>query len=75
MSYYPFMGFWTGLVLAYRHNSNSVSNLQTYQKRENPCASKKHPLKCGDILDERYAKGELTQEQYAQIKEDLKKPT
>lgn len=28
-----------------------------------------------DILDERYAKGELTREQYMQIKEDIKKPT
>jgi uncharacterized membrane protein len=26
-----------------------------------------------DILDERYAKGELTREQYLQMKEDLKK--
>ena len=28
-----------------------------------------------DILDERYAKGELTREQYMQMKEDIKKPT
>ncbi len=28
-----------------------------------------------DILSERYAKGELTREQYMQMKEDLKKPT
>ncbi len=27
-----------------------------------------------DILDERYAKGEITREQYAQMKEDIKKP-
>ena len=27
-----------------------------------------------DILSERYAKGELTREQYMQMKEDLKKP-
>jgi hypothetical protein len=28
-----------------------------------------------DILDDRYAKGELTREQYAQMKEDIKKAT
>ena len=28
-----------------------------------------------DILAERYAKGELTREQFLQMKEDLKKPT
>jgi len=28
-----------------------------------------------DILNERYAKGELTREQYMQMKEDIKKPT
>jgi putative membrane protein len=28
-----------------------------------------------DILSERYAKGELTREQYIQMKEDIKKPT
>jgi putative membrane protein len=28
-----------------------------------------------DILSERYAKGELTREQYVQMKEDIKKPT
>ena len=27
----------------------------------------------GDILDERYAKGELTREQYLQMKEDIKR--
>ena len=27
-----------------------------------------------DILSERYAKGELTREQYIQMKEDLKRP-
>jgi len=28
-----------------------------------------------EVLDERYAKGELTREIYLQMKEDLKKPT
>jgi uncharacterized membrane protein len=27
------------------------------------------------ILDERYAKGEITRELYVQMKEDIKKPT
>jgi len=28
-----------------------------------------------DILNERYAKGELNREQFMQMKEDIKKPT
>ena len=28
-----------------------------------------------DILNERYAKGEVTREQYMQMKDDMKKPT
>ncbi len=45
-------------------------------KSEKILAPQKTSIKtAADILDERYAKGELTREQYVQMKEDLKKPT
>jgi putative membrane protein len=73
---YPFMGFGTGImwliaivVIAYL--------VYKLIKSEKILA----PSKIGsgksaeDILNERYAKGELTREQYVQMKEDIKKPT
>lgn len=43
-------------------------------KNEKILAPKKPTIRsASDILDERYAKGELTREQYTQMKEDLKK--
>ncbi len=73
MEYYPFMGFWTSLVwliviivVAYL--------IYKLIKSEKLLASQKTSIKTAlDILDERYAKGELTREQYVQMKEDLKK--
>jgi putative membrane protein len=72
---YPFMGFWTSLiwlviiiVVAYL--------VYKLIKTEKIFAPQKSSIKtAADILDERYAKGELTREQYMQIKEDIKKPT
>ena len=72
---YPFMGFWTSLiwliviiVVAYL--------IYKLIKSEKILAPQKTSIKtAADILDERYAKGELTREQYVQMKEDLKKPT
>jgi putative membrane protein len=73
---YPFMGFGTGImwliaivVIAYL-----VYKLIKSEKILAP--SKIGPGKSAeDILNERYAKGELTREQYVQMKEDIKKPT
>jgi putative membrane protein len=73
MDYYPFMGFWTGLVwliviivVAYL--------IYKLIKSEKILAPQTTPIKsAADILDERYAKGELTREQYVQMKDDLKK--
>ena len=73
---YPFMGFGTGIlwlvaivVIAYL-----IYRLVKSEKILLP--SKIVSSKSAeDILDERYAKGELTREQYMQIKEDIKKPT
>ncbi len=75
MDYYPFMGFWTGLVwliviivVAYL--------IYKLIKSEKILVPQKTPIKSvADILDERYAKGELTREQYVQMKDDLKKST
>jgi len=75
MDYYPFMGFWTSLVWLV---VMVVVAYFVYKliKTEKIFAPQKPSLKnAADILDERYAKGELTREQYVQIKEDIKKPT
>ena len=73
---YPFMGFGTGIlwlvaivVIAYL-----IYKLVKSEKILLP--SRIVSIRTAeDILDERYAKGELTREQYMQIKEDIKKPT
>ena len=69
--YYPFTGFWMNLiflivllVLAYF--------VYKLIKRENILAPK-NVESAEDILARRYAKGELTKDQYTQMKEDLKK--
>ena len=73
---YPFMGFGTGIlwlvaivVIAYLIykliKSEKIllpSRIVTSRTAE-------------DILNERYAKGEVTRELYMQMKEDMKKPT
>jgi len=75
MDYYPFMGFWTGLVWLI------VAIVVAYLiykliKTEKILAPSKSSIRSAeDILAERYAKGELTREQFMQMKEDIKKPT
>jgi len=79
MPYYymhPFMGFGTGIlwlvaivVIAYLIYKLIKSEKILLPSR---IASSKT---AEDILDERYAKGEVTREQYMQMKEDMKKPT
>jgi putative membrane protein len=74
MHNYPFMGFWTSLiwlvvivVVAYL--------IYKLIKSEKILAPSKPSIKSAeDLLAERYAKGELTREQYLQMKEDIKKP-
>jgi len=75
MDYYPFMGFWSSLiwvivviVVAYL-----IYKLIKTEKILTP--SKPLIKNADDILAERYAKGELTREQFLQMKEDLKKST
>lgn len=73
---YPFMGFGTGIlwlvaivVIAYLIYKLIKSEKILLPSRIVSSKSAE------DVLNERYAKGELTREQYMQIKEDIKKPT
>jgi putative membrane protein len=71
---YPYMGFGTSLVwliviivVAYL--------IYRLIKSEKILAPTRPVIRSAeDILAERYAKGELTREQYKQMMEDLKKP-
>jgi putative membrane protein len=73
---YPFMGFGTGIiwfvaivVIAYLICKLIKSGKIILPSRIVSSKSAE------DILDERYAKGDLPREQYVQMKEDIKKPT
>ena len=71
MDWYPFMGFWMNfiwliIILAIAYF------VYKQIKSEKILASSKS---AEDLLAERYAKGELTREQYMQMKEDIKKST
>jgi putative membrane protein len=75
-SYVSIYEIWNGHNLPYSHSCNAylIYKLIMSEKIILPSriVSSKSPE---DILNERYAKGELTREQYVQIKEDIKKPT
>jgi putative membrane protein len=72
MNWYPYMGFGTVIiwlviviVIAYL--------IYRLIKSEKILVPREPPIKSAeDILAERYAKGELTREQYLQMKEDLR---
>ncbi len=72
--YHPFMGFGTSLVwlIAVIVVAYLVYKLIKSEKILAPKPTTSRTAT--DILDGRYAKGELTREQYMQMK-DLKKPT
>ena len=75
MPYYPFMGFWMGLIWLV---GIVVAAYLIYKliKNERIFAPNRPSIKSAeDLLAERYAKGELTREQFIQMKEDIKKPT
>ena len=74
--YYPFMGFWMSLtwlivliVIAYFIYKLIKSEKILAPRKIVPINSAE------DILNEKYANGELTREQYMQMKEDIKKST
>ena len=70
MNWYPFMGFWMNIIWLI------IIIIIVYFVYKQLKSERVHaPARsAGDLLDERYAKGELTREQYMQMKEDLKKP-
>lgn len=73
MDWCPHMGFGTSLVwlIAIVVIAYLIYRLIKTEKILAP--SKVSTKGAADILDERYARGELTREQYLQMKEDLKK--
>jgi len=69
MEWYPLMGFWMNLIwlivifaIAY-FIYKQIKSGKIIESGKN----------AEDLLAERYAKGELTREQYMQMKEDIKK--
>ncbi len=75
MNHYPFMGFWISLVwliiaLVVAYLIYKLIKTEKIFAPNRPLARS-----ADDILAERYAKGELTREQYVQMKDDIKKPT
>ena len=73
---YPFMGFGTGILwlVAIVVISYLIYKLVKSEKILLP--SRIVTIRTAeDILNERYAKGEVTRELYMQMKEDMKKPT
>ncbi len=74
--YYPFMGFWMILIwlIIIIIAAYFIYRLIKTEKILGPgktVAGKSSE----DILNERYANGEITREQYMQMKEDMKKST
>jgi putative membrane protein len=75
MYYYPFMSFWTSLIWLV---GIAIVAYLIYKliKSEKILAPNKPLIKSAqDLLEERYVKGELTREQFLQMKDDIKKPT
>ena len=74
MDYYPFMGFWTSLVWVVVVIVVAYLIYKLIKTEKILAPSKPSISSPEDILSERYAKGELTREQFMQMKEDIKKP-
>ncbi len=72
---YPYMGFGASLVwlIAIIVIAYLIYKLIKSEKILAP--SRTTARSAEDILNERYARGELTREQYLQMKEDLRKAT
>ncbi len=75
MPYHSFMGFWSSLIwlIAIIVIAYLIYKLIKSEKILTP--SKPSIKNAEDILAERYAKGELTRDQFMQMKEYIKKPT
>jgi putative membrane protein len=68
----PFMGFWMSLIWLIIVIIIAYLIYKLIKSEKILAPSKTIGKSAGDILAERYAKGDLTREQYMQMKEDLK---
>ncbi|MGB5099140.1 MAG: SHOCT domain-containing protein [Methanothrix sp.] len=71
MDWYPFMGFWMNFVWLI-----IIAVIAYFIYKQFKGGTVLAPSKnAEDLLAERYAKGELTREQFMEMKEDIKKST
>ena len=73
MDWYPYMGFWMSLFWLVVLVLIAYLIYKLIKKEKEIVPSVTSGKSAMDILAERYAKGELTREQYMQMKEDLTK--
>jgi len=73
MDWYPYMGFWMSLFWLVVLVLIAYLIYKLIKKEKEIAPSVISGKSAMDILAERYAKGELTREQYMQMKEDLTK--
>jgi putative membrane protein len=71
MDWYPFMGFWMNFIWLI-----IIIAIAYFVYKQIKSGTVLAPSKSAeDLLAERYAKGELTREQFMEMKEDIKKST
>ena len=71
MDWYPFMGFWMNFIWLI-----IIIAIAYFVYKQIKSGTVLAPSKnAEDLLAERYAKGELTREQFMEMKEDIKKST
>jgi putative membrane protein len=68
--YYPFMGFW--MILIWLIVLLAIAYFLYKLIKSEKILTPQNVESAEDILAKRYAKGELTKEQYTQMKDDLK---
>ena len=73
MDWYPYMGFWMSLFWLVVLVLIAYLIYKLIKKEKEIVPSVTSGKSAMDILAERYAKGELTSDQYMQMKEDLAK--
>ncbi len=74
MDWYPYMGFGMGLIWIIVLIVIAYLIYRLIKERRIFAPQRPITGSSEDILAERYAKGEITREQYLQMKEDLKGP-
>ena len=73
MDWYPYMGFWMSLFWLVILILIAYLIYKLIKKEKDTVPSSEIGKGAMDILAERYAKGELTRDQYIQMKDDLTK--